>query len=196
MDESELDKQKLVFMYASINDIQAVNRVIDAKLAGIIAILSLPFVKLDVFFGGAMALVAKLDYFGLLLICVICLLWLASFLVVVKGLFAIDNPSTHINGAGESGVFYSGDLFTTYKFRDNFFRRSDLLSKRTLPKHVEALPTTYSRLVEELAFEQMKLCYIRGLKIKRANAAYKFTGFTVAILSITWLAYLIMAVIK
>lgn len=87
----------------------------------------------------------------------------------IKSITAIDNPSNHIINASDfKGIYYSGYLFET-NYSDIFLNREELKSSKDVLTHYADFSNDAEEIARELAFEQMKLIYIRDIKICRFN---------------------------
>lgn len=172
----------LDFLYQSISDTQGTIRAIDTKLSIIIAILSLPFTTIGKICNRFYRIPELYQQYpqkalAYTMFTVFGLLWLMAFVISFRGLIGIDNPSLHIKKSNNiKGIFFNGDLYRC-KFVDAFTNSKKVLSIRTLNQQIGMLPTTKKELVNELAYEQMKLTYIRHMKQLRHNWAYQMTFY-------------------
>ena len=106
--------------------------------------------------------------------------WFLAFVSTIRTIVSIENPSAHIvNSAEHSGTFYCGGLFKVC-FIDSLINRESVTSNRDVKKHIETLPSSRKEVITELAFEQIKLSYIRDIKSIRQKWAYKFTTMWLA----------------
>lgn len=167
------------FLYNSIQDIQNTIRLVDAKLGFLLAILgfAVPNIgKITIAIKRISSLLTNYDILYLVYIFVICCFALSlslSFYIALVGISSIDNPAKHIavSGAPATGAFYRGGLFPI-KLYDVVYNRPSLVSNITLNSCLHATPISEEEIVSELTFEQLKLCYIRDIKIKRQSTAY------------------------
>jgi hypothetical protein len=177
---SHFQNSKIQFLYSSISDIQSTIRAIDTKISFLIVVLSLPstgFDKVSKYFLLAWA-GSKKDSISLALysVAVICSLifWFLAFLTAIRTVVAIDDPSEHIlYKVKPTGSFYCRRLFDL-KFIDAVFHSRSAISNRTVLQIADALPKDENELIQELAFEQMKLAYIRDLKLLRQKWSFVF----------------------
>jgi len=170
--------EKTNFLYQSIVDMQGTIRAIDTKLNIAIVILSLPFTTISSIYKRFISiselypnLSARIVAFSFFII--FGLLWFITFCTTLNGLIGIDNPASHITGCAENltGVFYCGGIFK-FSFLDNLFNRRCICSTQSLENHIKMLPNSENDMLRELAFEQMKLAYIRHMKQSRHFWSY------------------------
>jgi hypothetical protein len=169
-EELKINQVTLTFLYSSINDMQAVIRALDAKLSGLLVIFCIAINKLDLLHDAGQKFVSAHPRSGYLLVTTFFVAWLLGMLSAFLGLVAIDNPAAHIDCTNINGTFYSGRLFSP-KLLDSFYNRRTRRRPK-LDAHQTALPKTENDIFEELSFEQMKLAYIRSIKIRRARTAF------------------------
>ena len=182
MDSKNLDNV-LVYLYASITDIQSTIRVIDTKIAVVIGIIILPFTNLGKIYLN-FAKVHKIvdcgngQWLFWLLVGLFYVTWLAAFTAAIRAIMAIHNPARHVTSDKlPLGTFHNSGLYVVRMF-DVFLTRK-IKSKLSLKEYIETLPVSIDGIIEELAFEQMKLVYIRDMKSIRLRWAY--------LLLISWL---------
>lgn len=170
-----MTEKKMNFFYNSIIDLQGTIRAIDTKLGLLLIILVFPisnlskiYQSIDLLSNNVNSTIGLLIF--ILIIIVFVFSWLLAFLAAFIALIAIDEPSKHINNDKKaSGNFHLSGMFKlTYK--DVFKNRKSIRSIRSLSGYFEDL----SKIDEltELVFEQMKLSYIKDIKIKRQKWAY------------------------
>lgn len=169
-EDLKIDQVTLTFLYSSINDMQAVIRALDAKLSGLLVIFCIAINKLDLLYEAGKNFVLAHPQSGSLLVATFFVAWLLGILSAFLGLVAIDNPAAHIESININGTFYSGRLFYP-KLVDSFYNRRTRRRPK-LDAHQTALPKTENDIFEELSFEQMKLAYIRSMKIRRSRTAF------------------------
>lgn len=169
------------FIVKAIEDTQATIRALDVKLGALLTACLLPFSSLGRIWAHFQHLSDTLPcVLGSFLGITYFLLWFATLYVLIKGLSAIDNPARHVIGAGSPrGSFYRGGLYVP-KFIDSFVNRTSVQSSTSLQSVIDQLHSTDDELEAELAFEQMKIVYIREIKIKRFLTAFQ--------ISIIWLS--------
>lgn len=169
-EEPKINQAALTFLYSSINDIQAVIRALDAKLSGLLVIFCIAINKFDLLHDAGQNFISAHPRSGYLLVATFFVAWLLGIWSAFLGLVAIDNPAAHIECANPNGTFYSGRLFSP-KLLDSFYNRRARKQPK-LAAHQTALPKTENDIFAELSFEQMKLAYIRSMKIRRARTAF------------------------
>ena len=173
--------EKAEYLYQSIADLQGTIRAIDAKIAVLMVILSLPFSIFGKiysrFFQISVMPSSCAEVSSYLLFGTFAVLWFLSFAAALQGIIGIDNPTEHIDRGGVSikGSFYNSALFKL-SFHCILRNKKEIKSLRTLNEQVSILPKTESDLLNELSFEQMKLSYIRDMKQKRQYWAYRLAA--------------------
>ena len=185
---------KTEFLYASINDIQSTIRAIDAKISVLMVILIIPLSKLNSIYDVCSKLVkfdsGKFTFAFALLVIFFALFWFFSFWAAIKAIISIDNPVDHVDGDKPTGTFYCGHLYDTET--DDAFTNRKIKSKKTLSEHQNSLPEDEDSLKKELAFEQMKLVYIRSMKLVRCKFAYSLGLWWIATGGAIWLLKLLL----
>lgn len=175
-----MEDKKIQFLYASISDIQNTIRLIDAKIGFIVVFLLIPLSKLGKITTSFICLYPvyasmwqQLLFFILLF--VFAGLWFLAFLCAFKAVSSIDNPAYHIAGYKKmKGTFFSGGLYKL-NLADAVINRRSLLSTQNVNEHTAILPQDSAQLIDELTFDQMKLAYIRDIKLFRQKWAYRLT---------------------
>lgn len=166
-------EEKKEFLYQSIADVQATIRAIDVKIGFMFVVLFLPLSVLDQVFDVGQSIYCS-SQFLTLVGAVVVLLWLLSVLVLFKGASAISSPASHVLG-GEKlhSNFYEAGLFSL-GFWDGLFN-FPVKSKKSLSQVVVDLPSDDDALLTELAFEKMKLVYVRDVKFYRLSKCILFS---------------------
>lgn len=171
------------FLMAALLDAQAVIRATDYKVAALFFGLALPLTKLGSIWRVCIELISGLEGAGKfsaqLIVLIFSISWLISIAAALRTLLHIDNPAKHVAGDKPSGVFYSPALFRV-SLLDVFFP-ARLDSALQFSAFFSSLPSGEEQVCRELAFELMKLIYIRTVKLKRAFIAY--TSFSAWILA-------------
>jgi hypothetical protein len=169
------------YLISSIVDIQGTIRALDSKVGIIFVILSIPFGSIGKIYNTCKILLLSgskaAPYFNihLFLIFIFLILWILAFICAVRAVISIENPSEHIVNSGDyTGFFYCGGMYQ-FGLLDSFFNRKNIKAVKDVKKHVDSLPISQQQINEELAFEQMKLAYIRDVKSIRQKWAYRFT---------------------
>lgn len=156
------------FLLKAIEDTQATIRALDVKIGALLTAGLLPFSNIGRIWSHFKHLTEVLPCFlAPTLGVAYLLLWFLMIYILVKGLSAIDNPVKHVSGGSQAkGSFYRGGLYTT-KFADAFLNRKSVKSRIDLQTMHSDAPFTEQEIELELTYEQMKLTYIREIKIKR-----------------------------
>lgn len=157
---------KVLFMLAAVSDIQATIRAIDVKAGALLTALLLPLASLGKIWSHLTAISASFhDVVGIIFGFLFFLLWLCVLFILVKIISPLDNPSCHVTNTNScTGIFYSGHLYgKVFSFADYFFNGRNICASRSTSEFLEELPLSDDLLIKELAFEQMKLVYIRPL---------------------------------
>ncbi|HEX8266381.1 MAG TPA: hypothetical protein VF596_13335 [Pyrinomonadaceae bacterium] len=181
---SVMDDKRFEFLNLSVTDIQNVIRAIDTKVGFLLVFLGIPVSALSKIYNVFYALFTRYDlgwwkFLVLVYVSLFVIAWGLSFLTAVRVLTSIHNPNAHIKDAPKNyGSFYAGGLFKlTYK--ELFISRKALKSNISFAEFANKSPQNREQVINELIFEQMKLAYIRDIKIFRQNWAFIFT--------LTWL---------
>lgn len=166
-------------MLAVVSDIQATIRAVDVKAGALLTALLLPLASLGKIWNHLAAISASFhDVVGIMFGLLFFLLWLCVLFILVKIISPLDNPSCHVENTNScAGVFYSGHLYSgKFSFTDYFFNGGSICASKNTSGFLEELPVSDDFLIKELAFEQMKLVYIRDIKLFRLNMALTLAG--------------------
>lgn len=192
MEESKEVSVKREFLYQSISDIQGIIRAIDTKFGFLLIILLFPITHIGEISRSIKSLHDKLntnfcEWLLFIIVILFVFSWIFAFYIAFKGIISIENPISHIrfNEHKASGTFYSGGLFSL-KIRDAICNRKIQASK-TFDEHLKDLSQNDDNIFQELAFEQMKLVYIRDMKIHRQTYACFLTLFWLSLGFIIWM---------
>ena len=167
---------KLDFISAAILDTQTTIRAIDVKVAALLVGILAPLPNINRIF-------SHLNHFGVQsprwLFCGVVVLfllsWLLALLALVRAIGGIDNPDQHIiNTSNCRGIFYAGGLYTL-GIVDVFFNRNIIKASKDLQLFAAQLPANETEIETELVFEQMKLAYIRDVKLNRLHWGLRFS---------------------
>lgn len=174
---------KPVFLQSAIQDTQQNIRAIDFKIGALLAGCIVPFPQIRTIYEFLNS--NNLWHQQALAWLIFCI-WLVTVLILLAALSAIDNPSKHINdGYAQKGYYYGGG---TFKFNlVNGFFRTDIRTNRTVEGYVEDLQEETFYIMKELAFEHLKLIYIRDLKLYRLKFAVALIACLITIGSISFL---------
>lgn len=181
---------KALFMLAAVSDIQATIRAIDVKAGALLTALLLPLASLGKIWSHLTAISASFhDVVGIIFGFLFFLLWLCVLFILVKIISPLDNPSCHVTNTNScTGIFYSGHLYDkVFSFADYFFNGRNICASRSTSEFLEELPLSDDLLIKELAFEQMKLVYIRDIKLFRLNMALVLAGLWLLVSVIIYL---------
>lgn len=170
-----MDK-KTEFIAAAILDTQATIRAIDVKVAALLVAVLAPFANISRIF-------AHLGHVGtqsprwifLSLVVAFLVAWVLALVALVRAIGAIDNPSRHIiNSDSITGAFYAGGLYSLGVV-DVFLNRSIIKASADPRSFAARIPDNAEGIEHELVFEQMKLAYIRDVKLNRLNWGLRFS---------------------
>lgn len=181
---------KVLFMLAAVGDIQATIRAIDVKAGALLTALLLPLASLGKIWNHLTAISASFhDFVGIIFGSLFFLLWLCVLFILVKIISPLDNPSCHVTNTNScTGVFYSGHLYGgIFSFADYFFNGRIICASKSTSEFLEELPVSDDLLIKELAFEQMKLVYIRDIKLFRLNMALTLAGLWLLVSVVVYL---------
>lgn len=157
-------------LYASITDAQGIIKALDTKLSVALVIFTISLPKFDAIYKEGAVAVDACPGASWPLVGLFVLSWFFGLFCAFRGLVAIDNPSDHIEYGDAKGMFYGGGHFKSTWLNIFYNRVSDTRPK--LLDHLDDLPIDAAGVQKELAFEQLKLAYIRSVKIRRVVAAY------------------------
>jgi len=184
---------KINFIYASITDTQGTIRALDTKTNYLLIILSIPFLKLGSIFSKCHS-ICELNFryhewITKPIIILFVVFWILSILASYRVLCAVDNPQKHISGELPESSFYNGHLFTMSLY--DVIRNRDIKSLKSFQQHLKNIPEDETSVLEMLTLEQMKLAYIRSIKIVRSQWAYKLSAIWATIGGIIWMTFLL-----
>lgn len=163
------------FLKESITDVRDTIRAIDRKIFGAIVILLLPITQLSNIVSPISSLFKTCPFLGYALVIFMILVWLIGLISCVLGLLSLDNPVNHVvvSSCSETykptGIFYGGSLYKV-KFLTSLFPHN-IKSQTDTKDYYNSFNLTEDELDEELAFEHMKLVFIRDLKIVRQKTS-------------------------
>jgi hypothetical protein len=172
---SELKRE---FLYAAIIDTQETIRAIDGKIEMLLLFLVIPVTALPQLLAQAKNLwtahTSCAAHGGIAgLTAAFVLSWLVAFFCSFRTLSSISNPLMHIRQPCDAtGAFYRGGEYIV-SLRDVLANRTEPTSKSTVKDVVAALPGEEEAVLDELAAEQLKVVYIRDIKIIRQRWAYR-----------------------
>ena len=176
-------EKKIEFVINSINDIQGTIRAIDAKFFGTIALFLLPLTEIDEISKAFKNLYINSECLTSFVLIALIIAWLIGIILSFIGIYSISNPSDSISGVSEAktkGLFYQPNQFK-FNFFSQFFSGS-VKSKQTLLEIIEEIKLEENDRFNELVYEQIKLAYIRDVKITRQKSATIFLLITIFLL--------------
>lgn len=158
------------FTKFAVDDTQATIRALDVKCGAVLVLLLAPFAG----FGKVFAVLEGLGppVVWVPVAAVFLGLWGLALLCFVRALAPQGNPADHIDASGATGIYYAGGLYPFPAFHRALFVRQDVCATYTVQEFASKLPTTSDEIVTELAFEQMKLCYIRDVKMRLSRVGF------------------------
>lgn len=186
---------QVAFLYASITDCQNINRAIDTKVTALSVGLALPLTKLTSIWNICREFLADSAQHGVPapwaegLVLAFVVSWLISALAAFKTLSRIQNPTSQITGNLPTGRFYSGDLFSITP--GQAILNDPVVARPDFDFFFKSLPETSLELRRELAFELMKVVFIRSVKMARINIAYTSFACWTVIGGLIWILTLL-----
>jgi hypothetical protein len=158
---------KLDFLHSAIQDTQQNIRALDFKIGALLAGSIVPFPQIrDIF---KFFLTNDL-WWQHAIAAIIFVIWLAIVLILLSALSAIDNPAKHIkDNTDQKGLYFNGGLFQ-FKLLNIFWRTKNFATK-SAQDYKNEIEDTSLDISKELAYEHLKLIYIRDLKIFRLRHA-------------------------
>ncbi|HIF9289535.1 TPA: hypothetical protein ACX6Q0_001509 [Photobacterium damselae] len=177
------DKQ-IEFLYQSISDTQSTIRAIDVKLGFLFVVVFLPVVAIPKIYEVYQQI--KIVFIYNLLSYILIIIWGLSLFFLYKALVSIRNPRSVIkNICGDDNCpFYNGDLFS-FKLVDVFFN-FPIAANRNIDQKCSLLPNSQDEMISSLMIENVKIAYIRDLKIKRSTWCMFCTFLCVWLGSLIW----------
>jgi len=158
--------QQADFLSKAIEDIQGTIRALDVKASALLVVLAVPLAAAENLGEGVKALRASSSW----LLWALVVAWAISLAFALLTLGAIANPAGCVPEEDRPlGTFYGATLFDV--------RLSDLTpwtktkSRHSVSTWLTRCPGSPEAAAMELAFEQMKLAYIRDVKILRVRVA-------------------------
>lgn len=175
---------KLDFLHSAIQDTQQNIRAVDFKIGALLAGSIVPFPQIREIFKF---LTVNDHWWQHALAAIIFVIWLLTVLILLFALSAIDNPSKHISdNNNQKGLYFSGGLF---KFKlTNILWRTNNFSTKSVQDYKNEIDDPLLDISKELAFEHLKLIYIRDLKIYRLRHAIVLIFILILIGSISFLS--------
>lgn len=170
---------RATFLAGSIADMQATIRAVDVKVAALVVCLLAPLQNLHRVFKHLSHFTEWTIRWPAILVVVLFLAtWIAAFVALVRAIAATGNPAEHIKGAEDAnGSFFLPAQFGFSRIHAVVNPRK-LVSRAAIADVQNNLPTN-ENVEAALVFEQMKLAYIRDLKLFRLDWGLR--------LSLVWL---------
>lgn len=176
------------FLYQSVADIQGTIRQLDLKANAILVFLTL-LLTVTNHIGGAVHCVlnSRLEYLGYLFAVAIPVLWLLSVYCCYRILNSVFNPSSKIQATHShpTGTFFGAGQFKLNLFLV-LFGRAIPKARPSLTAFVHRLPSDEEAIHQELAFEQLKLFYIRDVKAIRLRVAFGTAFLCLVLCAAVW----------
>lgn len=171
----KMDNPKINFMQSAVNDVQATIRAIDVKIGALLVLVLAPFSNISRVFGHVDKLCCRTPKWAFIALGIAFFTsWLLALASLVRALGATDNPAKHIPGAANmSGTYYGGGLYS-FGILDSLFNRKKIKAKKDLITFFNDLPLQEDDILKDLAFEQMKVVYIRDIKANRLKWGLRF----------------------
>jgi len=170
------------FVVAAIGEAQATIRALDVKLAALLVAVLAPIPMLASIAECFAGIYSRWSGFlvGSVFVA-FSLCWALAILCYARAIGAISSPSKHVlNGAKYSGSLFGPGLFNFLPI-DAILNRSSVISKVDPLAHVHTMPSTSDDIERELAFEHLKLIYIRDIKLLRLQWGFRFSGAAISI---------------
>lgn len=163
---------KIEFLYKALDDSQGTIRAIDIKISFILAIALAPLAVSPAIIDSI--IIMKNDGWFIFLLSLSILAWGISLYLCLKALSSVGNPATKVNFENlhkPSGLLFSGRLYSGTFSWVSLLKNSSEKSKETFEQQVKNYSTL--NVEDELVFEQMKLCYIREIKMYRQTWIFR-----------------------
>ncbi len=175
---------KFEFLHSAIQDTQQNIRALDFKIGALLAGCIVPFPQIREIFKF---LTANELWWQQIVATVILAIWLLTVIILLSALSAIDNPSKHISdNIQQKGIYFGAGLF---KFKTlNIFWRTNNFAVKSVQDYKDEIEDTTLDITKELAFEHLKLIYIRDLKIFRLRHAIVLIFILIIVGSISFIA--------
>jgi hypothetical protein len=170
------------FVVAAVAEAQATIRAIDVKVAALLVAALAP-VPLLASIGECFSGIYK-EWGGLLIgatLIVFCVSWMLAIICYAMAIGAISSPSAHVrNAETRSGALYGPGIYKLSAL-DALINRSGVKSNTEPTAHLLNMPNTPDDIERELAFEHLKLIYIRDIKILRLRWGFRMSAISVGI---------------
>jgi hypothetical protein len=165
------------FLNRAIEENQLTIRAIDVKVTTLVAALLVPLAGIGQIFNHLEAFYAIWPTWYIFLIPIVFLVsWVIALACFVFSMWPMDNPATHVPQQKQfKGSFFAGGLYE-FNFSHAILPRANVMAKRNPADLLHDVPRSCDDILGELVFEQMKLAYIRDVKINRIRWGFRFTS--------------------
>ncbi len=176
-------ENKIDLLVHSINDIQGTIRALDAKFFAIIVFFLLPFSEISIIANAIKSLYSEYPCLAIIMLILTLIVWVLGLLYTFLGIYSISNPSSRVEGvseAGTKGLFYQPNIFKMNLINGLF--NCLIKPSNNLSDIIKELKIENDLIFNELVFEQVKLVFIRDVKIVRQKASIIFLLFSILLL--------------
>lgn len=184
------------FLYACITDAQATIRSLDGKVGVLLVGLAVPLTKLPAIVSVCIALLhmepQPIRYLWWTFIIGLIVTWFGAFLTALKTLAPVNAAHQFVGGSKPPGRFFSGDAFH-FSFVDAITSPNAQSAAVQFDRFRDSLPVKPDAIRDELAFEMLKLVFIRSIKAARAKLLYQLYLGWVVFGGVIWGAQVITA---
>lgn len=164
---------KSTYIISAINDTQSTIRAIDTKTTALLAALLIPFSSIGKIYSYFLAI--PNCFLTLFLSSLFVIFWLLALTTSIRTLASIDSPSAHISECDNiNGSFYSAGIFDLRE-ADAFINLKQTVSSLSFADFINKYPSKIEDIIKELAFEHMKLIYIRDIKNHRLHSSIQIS---------------------
>lgn len=170
------------FLAAAVSEAQTTIRAIDVKVSALLIAVLVPVPLLGSISHCLAGIYMHWPYkVTIAMLAVFSISWIFAVFCYVRAIGAIDSPASHVlNNQDQSGGLYSPGLFKL-SWLDTFLNRSNLQSSIDSVDHLSAMPSGIASIEKELAFEHLKLAYIRDIKLQRLKWGVRLSAISVLI---------------
>lgn len=182
MNGSKVMDNRLEFIHRAVEESHLNIRAIDVKIGALLTIVLLPLAATPRIFAHLENFYRIWSYWPAFAANMAFLLvWLLALGCLVLGISVIDNPAIHIpNLKAYKGSFYAGGLFNL-SLTDALMNRGSVMAKINPVTFIDDIPDQDPAILAELAFEHMKLAYIRDMKMNRLKWGVRLAGCWLAL---------------
>ena len=184
------------FLLASLEDLRATNHLLDSKASFLLVAIFLPLTQLSRIYSVIHRGISAEANWHSITTCIFAVIfalsWLLAFFSALRGLLASGNPRQNIrdDSKPEQSYYFPSHLFR-FSWIDLWINRQ-ITPQSQFKEHYNALALDDFTIKKQLAWEQMKLMYIVGLKLRRSKATYWFTMIWIASGGVIWLMDLVL----